>query len=136
MAFGVRVRGVKEAQAGVKTAVRAYSKAMHAAAFTVLGEILGQARADAPLVSGELRESVFEERTVPARGGFGAEHADDVHERTGGRGWKFLQRRLMSEAGGVPQRVAELTMRYAAENTTIDNVRAEHPEKARTGGRR
>lgn len=131
MTYTVKVHGVEETRRELAAAGRRYSEAMRAAAFVALGEILKRsADQDAPRVTGELADSVFEERASPAVGGFGAEHAEHVHEREG-RGWKFLQKRLAQETSGIPGRMAELVEEYARGGVTLSTARALHPEEPR-----
>lgn len=126
-------RGFKQGIAKVETEIgrlaRVYPAAFHAAAFTVMSEIITASLPDVPVKTGALKASRFVARTVPVTGGFGADYAAAVHELDGGRGWKFLQRALAELLPSMGARLGALTELYAKNGTTIATVRATHPER-------
>lgn len=83
------------------------------AAQTEEGErILGIAQQNAPIESGELRESGWtitektNDTTTTTTVTFDADHAIYVHEIPTGDGYKFLEKTLTDEAGQVVENIA------------------------------
>lgn len=129
--FEFKVEGFDELfGALLKTGQRVHD-AGQAAGYTIAGDVVKDAQVKVPVASGELQQSAFVERTSPAVGGFGAEHAAAVHEisKDHARGqWKFLQTTLTDKAGGLESRAAELLTRYVEDGTTLATAPLAIPE--------
>jgi hypothetical protein len=104
-----------------------FPKAFEAAGFTALEHVLDRTRPGIPRVTGELEGSGFMQRTRPIAAGFGAPHAGAVHELDGGRGFKFLLKRVNADRAVLLQEQAALLEQYARAGITLETVPAKYP---------
>lgn len=101
--------------------------AWEGAAVTVAGELLDAIEPTIPVRTGELAGSGFVERASPAVHGWGSQHAANVEELDGGRGFKFHSRGLAAFLPKIAERMAELLERYTEGGVTASSAPCSWP---------